>query len=145
MGAYSVSFTGIGAVSGAPLATLHTGSNPIKLMKFGLFNTTSLATSFGLFRPNNTPVATTSILGQALASTAPASTTSVDTTWSTAPTIGANVALTGIILPGTIAAGFVDVWRPDRPLEVAANSWLVVWNFSASTVAVPRIMFEWDE
>lgn len=146
MPTYGLSINGVAAASGAAYATLHTGaSSPIRLVKFGLYLTTSVATSIQIIRPANTPVATTSTLGQALAGLSPASATNFDTAWSTAPTITSMVPLTGLVLPAATSAGFVDAWRSDRPIEIPASSWLVFWNFGAGTGAVPRFNLEWDE
>lgn len=141
---YAVAKTGVAAASGAAYATLHTGNSRIHIVEFSVFLTTAVTSSIGLIRPSNTPVATTSALGQALGTDTPASLTNIDTAWSTAPTIGSEY-LWRVILPAAVSAGAIKTWRPDRPLVLGPNSWLVVWNFGGSTGGAPSIGFEWDE
>ena len=141
---YGVAKTGVAAASGAAYATLHTGNSRIQIVQWSVFLTTAVTSSIGLIRASNTPVATTSALGQAFGTDCPASLTNIDTAWSTAPTIGTEY-LDRVILPAAVSAGYVRTWRPDRPLCLGPNSWLVVWNFGGSTGGAPTVQFEWDE
>lgn len=145
MAAYSLSKNGVAAASGAAYATIHSGTKPIKIVKFSVYLTTAVTSSIGIIRAANTPVATTSTLFQELGRNAGTGLTSFDTTWSTAPTITSLEYLSGIILPAAVSAGMVDGWRLDAPFELAAASWLVFWNFGGSTGAVPRFTIEIDE
>lgn len=145
MAAYGLSKAGVAAATGAAYATISSGAKPIKLVKLAIYLQTAVGSSIGLIRPSNTPVATTRTLLQELGRNAGVSLTNFDTAWSTAPTIGANEFLTGLILPTAVSAGYVDSWRLDSPLELAASSWLVIWNFGAGTGGVPRITLEIDE
>ena len=90
------------AASGATIATLHTGANlRCYITEIGLGISAGTQTQVGIIRPNNTPVASTSQLGQALDPQSAASTVNLDSAWSTAPTIGSNVYLRRFQLPAS--------------------------------------------
>lgn len=146
MGYYSIGITSVAATTGATLCTLHTGaSNRAKITEIYVSCNAATASSIGLIRPANTPVATTSQLGQAENIDDPASGTNADTAWSTAPTISTNVYLRKFGLPATIGAGFIWTWPEHAPLVLNASSWLVLWNFSGSTDSALSVSFKWSE
>jgi hypothetical protein len=147
---YELGVTGVTAASAAACATIHTDStHAIQIVEFGLFNTSAVASSIYLGKPANTPVATTSQtssldydgFGSALLTSASA----LDTAWSTAPTVptAANQGR-GVTLPANIGAGIVWSFY-DRPIELLASTWLVVWNWGAATMAANKLYFVWDE
>jgi hypothetical protein len=146
MARYEAGFVTPAAAAGAAYATIHTAaSQRARIREIGLFCNAATASSIQLIRPANTPVATTSVLGQALDPGDPASVTNCDTAWSTAPTISANVPLRKITLPATIGAGVIWSWLPDQPLVINVSSWLVLWNFGAGAGSVLNGYIAWDE
>lgn len=129
---YEVGVTTPAAASAAAYATLHTGANlNCAIREVGVFVTAATSSSIGLIRASNTPVATTSTLGQAQDTVVAASTVNVDTAWSTAPTIGSNY-LRKAVLPATIGAGIIWTWPNGDGLVVPVSAWLVLWNFGAA-------------
>ena len=134
------------AASGATIATLHTGANlRCYITEIGLGISAGTQTQVGIIRPNNTPVASTSQLGQALDPQSAASTVNLDSAWSTAPTIGSNVYLRRFQLPASAGAGFIWTWPESAPLVIAVSSWLVLWNFGGSSNAAADLYVKWFE
>lgn len=145
MGLYSVGIRSAAAASGATYATLHTGASyRARIREISFFLSAATASSIGLIRPSNTPVASTSTLGQAVDPGDPASTINVDSAWSTAPTIGSNY-LERYDFPATAGVGGIIVYPPERPLVVAVSSWLVFWNFGGGTGAALDLNVKWEE
>lgn len=143
---YTVGFASVAAAAGAAYATLHTGASyRARIREVGLFVNAATASSVQLIRPNNTPVASTSILGQTQDPGDPASTINVDTAWSTAPTIGTNVPLRKGAIPAAIGNGLVWTWPADQPLIVPVSSWLVLWNYGAGAGSVLNCWITWEE
>jgi hypothetical protein len=133
------------AAAGAAYATIHnTSTDVLYVREIGIFLSAATATSVGLIRPSNTPVATTSQLGQAHDTARPAGTGNIDTAWSTAPTIG-TLYLRRITLPATVGAGVIWAFPPDMPLILNASQWLVLWNFGGSAGAACDVYATWDE
>jgi hypothetical protein len=144
-GGYSNGFVSVAAAAGAAYATLHTGASiRCRIQEIGLFVNAATASSVGLIRPSNTPVATTSVLGLAEDPADPVSTINVDTAWSTAPTIGTQF-LRRITIPATIGNGIVWSWPPGAELIVTTSSWLVFWNFGAGAGSVLNGYVKWIE
>ena len=142
---YEVGVKGIAAASGATYATIHTGANNnIALRELGIFVSAATATVIGLIRPSNSPVATTSTLGQAQDPAVAASNTNMDTAWSTAPTVG-SAYLRQSELPATIGAGLIWTWWNGDGLIIPVSSYLVIWNPGASAGAAPYIYAVWEE
>jgi hypothetical protein len=146
MSYYSVGFATVAPATGAAYCTIHTGSSyAARITEIGLACNAATASMIGLGIPANTPVATTSLLGQAeSAGVDPASTVNVDTAWSTAPT-APTAFLRKFGLPATIGAGLIWTWPPDRPLLLPKSSWLAIWNFGASTASVLNGYIKWLE
>lgn len=147
MALYGLDVAGNAAAAGAPYATFHTGSVPVRITFISAFTSAATATSVGLYRPNNTPVASTSVLGVSYdgAAGVPAATASIDTAWTTSPTIGTNNALLAAVLPAAIGAGMMWALEPDGRIYVPASTYLVLWNFGSGAGAVPRISIRWIE
>jgi hypothetical protein len=131
------------AAAGAAYCTLHTGASvPAKIWEIAFWLGTATATSVGLTRATNTPVATTSALGQKLDPASPASTLNLDTAWSTPPTTAAPY-LRSLNAPASGGAG--TIWVFQRPLILAVSQWLVLWNFGAGAGAALSVYFSWSE
>ncbi len=109
-----------------------------------MFCNAATASSIGLIRPSNSPVATTSVLGLAENTADPASTVNIDTAWSTVPTIGTSF-LRKITLPATIGAGMLFQFPADKPLIVPVSSFLVLWNFGVGAGSVLNGYVKWME
>lgn len=143
---YSVGFATPAAAAGAAYGTIHTGANIRgRIREIGLFVNAATASSVQLIRPANTPVASTSILGQADDPADPASTINFDTAWSTAPTISTNVPLRKGMIPAAIGNGLIWTWSADKPLVLNVSSWLVLWNFGAGAGSVLNGWATWEE
>lgn len=143
---YEGSVKGVAATTGTTVATIHTGANlTASIREIGIFMTAGTASSFGLIRPNNSPTASTSVLGQAQDPAQGASTVNLDTAWSTAPTIGSNVYLRQVELPASIGGGVIWTWPNGAGLIVAVSSYLVIWNFGSGTNGAPVIYVVWEE
>jgi hypothetical protein len=142
---YSLGVASIAAATGATYFTLHTAAaNGVYIREIGLFVNAATASSVGLIRPSNTPVATTSVLGLPQNPSDVASTVNLDTAWSTAPTIG-TAYLRKMTIPATIGNGLIWQFPTDAPLVVAASSWLIFWNYGAGTGSVLNGYVVWDE
>lgn len=142
---YTQGFATVAAGAAAAYATFHTAStHRMRLRELGLFVNAATASSVGLIRPSNSPVATTSVLGLAQDPADPAATINVDTAWSTAPTVG-TVYLRKALIPATIGNGIIWTWPPDAPLIVAVSSYLVLWNFGAGAGSVLNGYATWEE
>jgi hypothetical protein len=142
---YTVGVRTPAAAAGATYATIHNAATDVLYIReIGLFLSAATATSCGLIRASNTPVASTSAVGQAMDTARPAGTGNVDTAWSTAPTIG-SIYLRRITLPATIGAGIIWTFPPDMPLILNASQWVVLWNFGGSAGAACDVYVTWDE
>jgi len=143
---YTVSFTSVAASSAAAYATFHTGgTRRAYLREVRIFNTAATASSVGLIRPNNTPVASTSVTPVAYDVNEAAATALADTAWSTAPTIGSNVFLRKSNLANV--QGAYDVWTfpQAQGLPLATSSFYVLWNYGGSTGAALDITIVYEE
>jgi|SRR5579872_3934210 len=144
-GSYSLGIQSVAAASGAAFFTMHTGANiRARIQEIGLFVNAATASSVGLIRPSNSPVATTSVLGLAEDPADPASTLNLDTAWSTAPTIGTSF-LRRITIPATIGNGVIWSWPPGQELVIPVSSFLVFWNFGALAGSVLNAYVKWFE
>jgi len=142
---YSLGVRTPAATAGAAYATIHTAaSDRAYVREVGIFLSAATASSVALVRSSNTPVASTSALGQAHDTAAPSATVNVDSAWSTAPTVGANY-LRRTTLPATIGAGLIWTFPPDAPLILNASQWLVLWNFGIAAGSALDIYCVWDE
>lgn len=145
MGLYSLGIQSVAAATGATYATLHTGANiRCRIREIGMFVNAATASSVGIIRPSNTPVATTSVLGLAEDPGDPAATINLDTAWSTAPTIGTSY-LRRITIPATIGNGVIWTFNPGEELVINVSSWLIFWNFGGSTGSVLNMYVKWLE
>lgn len=144
MAFYSLGVRTPAAAAGAGYATIHTGTARARIRKISAFTSAATLSSIGIGRPANTPVATTSVLGQALDASDQASLTNIDTAWSTAPTIPAQF-FERCALPATAGVGIIWTFPTDSPLCLNASSWLVLWNFGGSAGSALDVTFYFEE
>jgi hypothetical protein len=143
MARFRAAVTTPAAASGATYATIHAvASRRLVISEIGFSNNAATASSIQLIRPSNTPVATTSLLGQADDPAEAAATGNIDTAWSTAPTIGTN-PLQRIVLPATVGAG--GIWTFPNGLVIPVSGWLVVWNHGGAAGSAQSLYAVWDE
>lgn len=138
-GGFNGSVISVAAATAASYCTIRGATaQRVKIVEIGISVNAATASSIGLGHPGNTPVATTSVLCQALQPGDVASICNIDTAWSTAPTAPSQF-LRRIVLPATAGAGWVWTWPTDSPLELdsaaGANQWLVLWNFGGATAS----------
>lgn len=135
------------AAAASAIATFHTGANRrafIREINISLQSATY--TPFGLVFAANVPVATTSTTPVALDANDAVPTCGLDTTWSTAPTIGGSpLYLRQFDLGPAIGAGVIYKVALDERLVVPKSSWLVFWNLSAALAGACHISIEYDE
>ena len=142
---YEVAVRTPAAASAAAYATIHTPAGAkARIREIGAFTSAATLSPIGLGRPANTPVATTSVLGQALDPLLGASLNNVDTAWSTAPTAPTQF-FKRIALPATAAVGVIWAWSAEAPLIVPVSAWVVLWNFGGSTAAALDVYIKWEE
>lgn len=145
MATYSLRVITPAAATVAAYATIHTPSGrKARIYEMGAFCNAATASSFGVIRSSNTPVASTSTVGAAEDPLSGASTVNVDTAWSTAPTVGTSF-LRGFVSQATIGAGVIWTWPLNAPLVIDVSSWLVLWNFGAGAGSALTFYAKWDE
>lgn len=145
MAVYTLGFSSVAAAAGAAYATIHTPAGTrARILEIGLACNAATASPVGLIRPSNTPVATTSQLGQAEDPADGVSVTNIDTAWSTAPTVG-TLFLRKFGLPATIGAGLIWAWSDASPLVLNASTYLVLWNFGGAAGSVLNGYMKWRE
>ena len=133
------------ATTGAAYATIHTGASyRARILEIGVATSAATLSSIGLGTPANTPVATTSTLGQVYDTADGVATTNADTAWSTAPT-APTIFMRRFAIPATSGAGLIWTFDPTAPLILAKSSWLCLWNFGGSTAAACDVYFVWEE
>src|SRR5260221_19573 len=116
MAGYELGVLTVAAAAGAAYCTIHTGATTdMRIYEIEVATTAGTLSPVGLGVPANTPVATTSELGQAQDASSAAATVNVDTAWSTAPTAPAHF-LRRFSIPATNGAGFIWTWPDNRPL-----------------------------
>lgn len=137
---------GVAAAAGAAYATIGAAaSSRIRIREIGVFLSAATLTPLGLGRPANTPVQTSTVVGQSLdPADAIASLGSIAASWSTAPTVPAAL-LRRAQIPAVAGAGVIWTWSADRPLVVPASAFVVLWNFGASAGAAPDVYWAWEE
>ncbi len=109
----------------------------------------AIASSLGVVRAQAVGTATSSLLGQRHRATAgvPTGTGSLETAWSTAPTVPTNAPyMRRVVLPA--ATGTSITWTFDEPIVVEPLSSLLVWNHGATYTATGcafDLHATWDE
>lgn len=143
---YSASMLAALAATNAPLLTLHTGTNEIRLLEvwFWVATAGTSAEHIALYRPSNTPVATTSELGRAEDPADAASLANIDNAWSTAPTIAASGWFRRVRTHGTVGDPFTWRWDDDVFI-VPPSGWIVFWNHGTATAGQYIFTLVWDE
>jgi len=114
--------------TGTAYAAIRAGSNPITVYEIAVFAGTAVVCNVGIIRPSAVGTPSTSVTPVAEGSGTPL--WRLDTAWSAAPTVG-SVYHRQISIPAAIGNGYTFVF-PDG-ITVAANSSLVVWNFSGTS------------
>jgi hypothetical protein len=134
----------------ARLAEFRTGSFRAYIREIGVsVGVAGAAPTVGLIRPNAigvTPGGATTPAG--IDSNNPAASTSVATSWGTAPTLaGTPVYLRRITLPATLGAGWVWAWNPGEELIVPINSSFLVdlIALSAATATAVDVYIKYVE
>lgn len=142
---YSISAASPAALTVAPIATIWAAAGTrLKLKEIGVFCNAATASGVALYRPTNTPVASTTAVGQAYDTADVAGGGLLGTAWSTAPTVSAALSLRRVQLPAAIGAGVI--WQFDNLIiGPAGTGSLVLWNFSGSTNSVLQVYAVWDE
>lgn len=116
-----------------------------QVREIGIFNTTAVASSIGLYRSATTGTPSTSALVQAQDSQRVAGQTNIDTAWSAAATV-ATVRMRGIVLPNTIGAGVIWTFGPGELwAKNGATGQLMLWNFGAAAAAALEVYVVVDE
>lgn len=143
MARYSCGIVTPAAAAAAAYATFHSiATDKPRIVEIGIFLNAATASSIQLIRASNTPVATTSVLGQAEEVADPAGTCNLDTAWSTAPTVG-SIPLRKTLLPATAGSGLI--WTFPQGLTIPISGWIVLWNYGAAAGSALQVYFVWDE
>lgn len=150
MAFYEVGFASVAATTGAAYSSFKgdTGASAF-LRETGSFCNAATASSLLLGRPANTPVDTTTTVGNAVNPDASeAAVGRIASTWSTAPTTP-TVVFRRILLPATIGAGIIWVWNPGEEIVTSktagTTNWVVWWNYGAGTGSVLNQYVKWVE
>lgn len=144
MAQYEVSVVTPAAASGAAYATIHTASTERAFIsQIHCWTTAATASRVAIGRKNNTPVATTSVLGQAVDPADAAAVTNVDTAWSTAPTAPATF-LRRASLAASIGAAVLWPWQSPG-LVIPVSDWLIIWNDGAAAGSALALTVVWNE
>jgi len=142
---YAVSVVTPAAAAGAAYATVHTAAGArARIQEIHAFTTAATASRIAIGRKNNTPVATTSVLGQAEDPADVAAVTNVDTAWSTAPTLPAQFLRRGSLV-AAIGAGVMWTWPFGKELVIPVSDWLIIWNDGAAAGSALALTVVWDE
>lgn len=145
MAMYTIGFTTPAAAAAAAYCDLRTTSaNRVYIREIGLFLNAATASSIQLIRPATLGTVSTSIVGQLVDPADAASSASMGTAWSVAPTVSTNVPLRKITLPAAIGNGLIWTFG-ERELVVSVSSSLLVWNFGASAGSVLNGYMVWEE
>lgn len=144
MPTYSVSAITSAASSDSAYATFHNITERAFVREIRIFVTAATASNVGLIRSNNIPVESVSYAAVAYDGYDAAGYSTLDTAWSTAPTIGGNAYLRQSSLANV--QGAYDVWTfQPQALVVDSSSFLVFWNYGGSTGASLAITVVFEE
>jgi hypothetical protein len=137
------------AATDSPLASIHTSTIEIRIQEIWVasLNSGSGFGPYAFYRPANTPVALTSVSGQANDPQDGSSTAQVDTAWTTAPTRGAVIPLRRANIDSVNQfAHHVYSWTDQGGLVIPVGGWIVFWNHSTGITPPNFIMnVAWDE
>lgn len=144
MPVYEASIRSVAAATGAGYATIGAPSTRMRIEEIGISTIAATASSVGLGRPANTPVDTSTVLGQAVDPSDTAATGRLASTWSTAPTVPA-ILMRRVTLAAAIGAGVI--WVPEDGAEwvVASGAYMVFWNHGAALGSILDIYVRWRE
>jgi hypothetical protein len=143
---YGASVIGTPAAgAAAAYATFHTlAVRRARVYKMIMTNASAVFSQVGMIRSSNTPVATTSVVPQPYDAADAAATASLDTAWSTPPTVGTNY-LEEFSLGAAQGSGVQDVWQSDKEITLAVSVWLVFWNPGAAPGGAQSLTVSYDE
>lgn len=113
---------------------------PMHLLEIGVSVVTAAASGVGLGLAANTPVSTTTTLGESQDNVVAVG--GIGTAWSTAPTAPTKFKRR-LLIPATIGLGFI--WRFDAPGILVTDQKMVLWNFHTATAAALDVYTVWDE
>ena len=130
----------------AAYATFHTGANnQARMYKFIMTNTQTVFSQVQIYNAaSNTPVASVSNTGKPNITQDHASTSALDTAWTTAPTISGS-AWESFSLGPSQGSGLQDVWQSDKEMTIAVSTYMVVWNGGAGAGGICSITIAYDE
>lgn len=133
-----------GAAAGAAFAALRSGAGKrLYVREIGFYLSSATTLSLGLVRANTPGTASVSLTGQACDPTDGAGTGSVDSAWSTVPTIG-TAFLDRITLPAAAGAGLILPYGRGE-LVIPASGSLLLWNVSSGAGPALDVHFVWEE
>lgn len=115
-----------------------------RILEMGITTTAATASSWGLYRPTNTPVASTTVVTQPADPADGVGVTLIGTAWSTAPTIGTNVPLRRWTTAASIGQGVIWTF-PNLVIGVAGTSALVLWNFGGAAGSILNVYVVTDD
>jgi hypothetical protein len=145
MPTFSVSGTTAAIGTAAAYVTLGTTANRRALVReIGMFAGTAVACFVAEGIPANTPVATTTLVPVAHDAADAASTATLGTAWSTAPTV-ATVFRRQTVLGAAVGAGTIWKLALDERIIIAKSAFDMLWNNGGSTSAPLSVYFEYDE
>jgi hypothetical protein len=112
----------------------------MRLLEIGCSVVTATVSGIGLGLAANTPVASTTTLGETQENVAAVG--GIGTVWSTAPTAPTKFKRR-FLIPATIGLGFI--WRFDAPGILVTDQKLTVWNFHTGAGGALDLYAVWDE
>jgi hypothetical protein len=133
-----------GAAAGAAFAALRSGAGKrlyVREIGFYLANTNAL--SLGIVRAATVGTASASLPALACDPADAAGTGTLDSAWSTAPTIG-TAFLDRVTLPGAAGAGLILPYSRGE-LVVPASGSLLLWNVGSGAGPALDVHFVWEE
>jgi hypothetical protein len=145
VGYYNTGVRTVSLTAAAGFADLRAGaSTRLRVTEIGVsLGVAGASPTLGLVRETALGTASTSVVAQAEDPTDGASSATVGTIWSTAPTYGA-VYMRRVTLPATIGAGWVWSWSEQNPLIVPVSTGLAIFliGLSATTATALDVYFK---
>lgn len=131
----------VAPVTAAAYANFVPGSGrPMRILEIGVSVATAAASGIGLGLAANTPVASTTTLGESDDNVVAVG--GIGTVWSTAPTAPTKFKMR-LLVPATAGLGLI--WRFDAPGLLVTDQKLTIWNFHTATAAALDLYAVWDE
>ena len=131
----------VAPVTGAAYANFVPGTGrPMRIIEIGCSVVTAAASGIGLGLAANTPVSSTTTLGESQDNVVAVG--GIGTAWTTAPTAPVKFKRR-LLIPATIGLGII--WRFDEPGLLVTDQKLVIWNFHTATAAALDLYAIWEE